>query len=144
MKILEKVLSLVGWGVMYIVPLLLFGKVMPYTHEALPAGLTAMGFVALGVLVLMVTKKLRDRVLSMPKSLKREAILLAFPVAWWAILYFALDAILVLLTNISAYWSKNILFIILGGLLCCISGAMAEDHGEKTEKNGETDKEGDK
>jgi hypothetical protein len=114
MKRLSTVLNLVGFIIQYIAPVLLFGSVVPYTHDTLEKGLTGMGVIAIGVLVYFVSKKLKEWILGRPKSLWRGLILSIFPIVWWLLIFLCLGWISTFLLSVANYWDKVIIFIIVG------------------------------
>lgn len=106
------------------IPLLLFGSVVPYTHEGLQAGLTGMGYIAITVFCLIVGKKIKEKLLQRPKTLLRGIFLSLFPIAMWLIVNIGLGWIIGFVDEISLYWDKIILFIVLGRLFYTIEEAI--------------------
>ena len=114
MKKLSTVMNLLGFIIQYIAPLLLFGSVVPYTHDALEKGLTGMGYIAIGVLVYFISKKLKEWLLGKPKSLWRGLILSIFPIVWWLLIFLCLGWLSSFMLSLSHYWDKVIIFILVG------------------------------
>lgn len=112
MKKISTVLNLVGFLIQYVAPLLLFGSVVPYTH--IEEGLTGMGYIAVGVLVYFISKKLKEWILGKPKSLWRGLILSIFPIVWWLLIFLCLGWLSSFMLTLSHYWDKIIIFIIVG------------------------------
>ena len=121
-NILKKIFTLknlflvLGFTFMYIVPIILFGEVIPYTHDTLDAGLTKAGYVAVAIIAVIICKKLKERILALPKCLTRGLVLSIFPIMYWVIASVGVDWLLSFLTSISHYVDRLIIFIIIGRL----------------------------
>lgn len=121
MKIFSNIMAFFGFIFQYIIPIILFGNVIPYVHGSLSAGLTVMGYIMLGVIVLIISKKLQHKLLKMPKGLVRALLLSLFPVAYWLILKIGIDYTLNLMISIARYWGCVIIYIVIGRLFYIIS-----------------------
>lgn len=130
MKIYSYILSTVGFIFQYIIPIVLFGNVIPYTHESLEAGLTVMGYIAFAIIVIIVSGKLKDKLHGMRKGLVRALLLSLFPVAYWLIAKIGINYILNLFIALAQYWGYMIIFIIIGRLFYIIS-ELVYDKSEK-------------
>lgn len=133
MKIYSYILSTVGFIFQYVIPIVLFGNVIPYTHESLEAGLTVMGYIAVAIVILIVSGKLKDKLHEMPKGLVRALLLSLFPVAYWLIAKIGINYILNLFISLAKYWGYLIIFILIGRLFYIIS-ELVYDKGEKKGK----------
>lgn len=116
---------------MVIVPIMLFGGIVPYTHGKTSAGFTTMGYVALAVLALILSMKLRSAIKKRNESLGRGVILLMFPVGWWIIVKVGISKLVTLVNNISEYWNNVLGFILLGGIFYIIAETIGEDGDSK-------------
>lgn len=125
---INNLLTTLGFVFMYIVPIILFGEVVPYTHETLDAGLTKAGYIAVAIMVIIICRKVRERVLQLPKSLTRGLILSIFPIAYWLIANLGVDFLVSFLTSVSHYIDRIIVFIIIGRLFYCAEESM---HGKE-------------
>ena len=125
MKRLKHAFSLLGFVFQYIVPIILFGGVIPYTHEGIAAGLTKVGYMAVIVITLIVTKKVKEKLLQREKSLARAILLSIFPIALWLIMSFFIGWIAEFVDNLSIYWNKILIFIILGRVFYAIEETMS-------------------
>lgn len=121
MKIWSYILSGIGFIFQYLVPIALFGNVIPYTHEAVEAGLTVMGYIAVTMLILIISGKLKDKLHHMHKGLVRALMLSLFPVAYWIIVKIGIDYLLNLFVALASYWGYIIIFILLGRFFYIIS-----------------------
>lgn len=121
-NILKKIFTInnllisIGFLCMYIVPIILFGEVVPYTHDTINAGLTKAGYIAIAIIVIILCKKIRERIIKLPKSLVRGLILSIFPIAYWLIASVGVDYLLSFLLAVSKYLDRVIIFIIIGRL----------------------------
>ena len=121
MKVWSNILSSIGFIFQYIVPIVLFGNVIPYTHESLEAGLTVMGYIAVAITIIIISGKLKDKLHEMPKGLVRALLLSLFPIAYWLIVKIGVNYLLNLFVAIANYWGYLIIFIIIGRLFYIIS-----------------------
>jgi MFS family permease len=108
----------------------LFGNVIPYTHESLEAGLTVMGYIAFAIIVIIVSGKLKDKLHGMRKGLVRAILLSLFPIAYWIIAKIGINYILNLFIALAQYWGYMIIFIVIGRLFYIIS-ELVYDKSEK-------------
>ena len=130
MKVWSNILSGIGFMFQYIIPILLFGNVIPYTHKSLKAGLTAMGYIAVAITIIIISGKLKDRVHSMPKGLARAIMLSLFPLAYWLIVKIGVNYLLELFASIANYWGSIIIFIIISRLFYIISEIVYDKKSE--------------
>ena len=132
MKIYSYILSTIGFIFQYIIPIILFGNVIPYTHESLEAGLTVMGYIAIAIIIIIISGKLKDKLHGMKKGLVRALLLSLFPVSYWIIAKIGINYILNLFIALARYWGYLIIFIVIGRLLYIIS-ELVFDNSEKEE-----------
>jgi hypothetical protein len=129
-SVLKTAFRIAGFTFTVAIPILMFGGIIPYTHEGKAAGFTTMGYLALVVFVIILAAKLRSRLKERPESLARGVLLALFPLGAWAVIRIGLDKIVALATNISEYWGSVLVFLLIG----CMFYVGAEAIGEK-EKN---------
>lgn len=129
MRIYSHILSGIGFIFQYIIPIVLFGNVIPYTHESLEAGLTVMGYLALVIFILIVSGKLKERLHDMHKGLVRALLLSLFPIAYWIIVKIGINSLLNLFMALAQYWGYIILFILIGRLFYVLS-EIVYDRGD--------------
>lgn len=123
------IFATLGFTFQYILPLLFFGTVIPYTHDGIGAGLTKMGYIAVVLFLLICFKKLKEKLLSHPKSLKRGIVLSIFPIVLWLVINISVDYIVSFIADFSEYWDKVLIFILLGRLFYVIYEAEADSNG---------------
>ena len=115
------IFSALGFTLQYLAPVALFGFVVPYYHGTLDEGLTTFGYIAAAVIILMICTKIEDFFKKAPESVKRGLILSVFPIAKWAIVLFALNALEAFVIAAFEYWVKLIFFIIAGRVFYTLS-----------------------
>lgn len=130
MKVYSNILSVIGFIFQYVVPIFLFGNVIPYTHESLEAGLTVMGYLAIAIIVLILSGKLKNKLHEMPKGLVRALLLSLFPVAYWLIVKIGINYLLNLFVALAQYWGYIIIFILIGRLFYVISELIYDKKGK--------------
>lgn len=131
----KKIPTILGFVTMYVIPIILFGNIIPYTRAEIPAGLTKAGYFAVAILILIILSKLKQRILQQPKSVARGAALSAFPLLFWLIVKIGVDYVERAVISFSNYWDKIIIFIIIGRLFYCVGEALNAKTAE--EKDGE-------
>lgn len=129
MRIYSHILSVIGFIFQYIVPIVLFGNVIPYTHESLEAGLTVMGYIAIAVLILILSGKLKEKLQHMHKGLVRALLLSLFPIAYWLIVKIGINYLLSLFVALTQCWGYIIIFILIGRLFY-ILGEIVYDRSD--------------
>ena len=126
MKKYATLLSIFGFLIQYIIPIVIFGDVIPYTHGQLAAGLTKAGWIALAIIVLIISRKLRDKLHECPKGLWRALALSIFPIVSWVIVLIGLRYLERFAHTVNMYWDKVIIFIIIGRLFYIVSETILE------------------
>lgn len=135
MKKLATLFSIVGFAIQYILPIAIFGDIVPYTREGFGKCLTGMGFVAIALVLFFATKKIKEWVLQKPKSIKRALLLSLFPIVWWLAIFIGLEFLSAFVLKFSNYWDKVLVFILLGRGCYVLSEAFAaEGEGVKSER----------
>lgn len=135
LKIKHLVLPCIAFVFQYVIPVLLFGNVIPFTHGAVKAGLTASGYIAGGILLFFIINKAKEWLHSKPKGLVRGIILSLFPISIWVIVNVTLGAIERFLASFISYWHYVIIFIVIGRIIYVVDEALAEKEA-KEQENG--------
>lgn len=133
MKKLAKLFAFVGFAIQYIVPIVIFGDIVPFTttKEAVGRCLTGMGYVAIALALFFALKKVKEWILQKPKSIKRALLLSIPPIVWWVAIFIGLEFLSSFMLKFSNYWDKVILFIILGRGCYVVSEALSAEEGVK-------------
>lgn len=124
MKKLATLFQFVGFVIQYLVPVVIFGDIVPYTKESVGKCLTGMGYIAIALLLFFVAKKFKEWLLQKPKSIKRALILSVFPIVWWAAIMLGVNFISSFVLKFSHYWGSVIIFILLGRGCYVVSEAL--------------------
>lgn len=133
MKKAATLFQFVGFVIQYLVPIIIFGDVVPYTRDSVGKCLTAMGYIAIALFLFFVAKKVKEWLLQKPKSIKRALMLSVFPIVWWLAILIGVDFVSAFVLKFSNYWDSVIVFILLGRGCCVVSEAlssMGEDVNE--------------
>jgi hypothetical protein len=135
MKKLATLFSFVGFAIQYILPIVIFGDIVPFTttKEAVGRCLTGMGYIAIALALFFVLKKVKEWILQKPKSIKRALLLSVPPIVWWVAIFIGLDYLSSFMLTFANYWNKVILFILLGRGCYVVSEALAS--GEEGAKS---------
>lgn len=131
MKKLATLFAFVGFVIQYIVPIIIFGDIVPYTAEGFGKCLTGMGYVAIALALFFALKKVKEWILQKPKSIMRALLLSIPPIVWWVAIYLGLDYLMSFMLTFSEFWGKVILFIILGRGCYVVSEALSAEEGVK-------------
>ena len=133
MKKLATLFAFVGFAIQYIVPIVIFGDIVPFTttKEAVGRCLTGMGYVAIALALFFALKKVKEWILQKPKSIKRALLLSIPPIVWWVAIFIGLELLSSFMLKFSNYWDKVILFIILGRGCYVVSEALSAEEGVK-------------
>ena len=117
---------LISFGFLFevIMPICVFGMVIPYTHGELEQGLTGAGIIAIAVVILLISKKVKEALREQPKSWLRGAILSAFPVATWCILGVGIEKVADFFLVLVDYWWLALIFIIIGRIFYIVEECL--------------------
>lgn len=126
MKKLATFFSIAGFSIQYVLPIVLFGELVPYTKEGFGRCLTGMGYVAVALILFFASKKFKEWVLQKPKSLSRGLLLSIFPIVWWAAILIGLNFLGTVVMELATYWSAVIIFIVLGRGCYVVSETLSE------------------
>ena len=66
MKKLATIFQFVGFIIHYLVPVIVFGDIVPYTKESVGKCLTGMGYIAIALVLLFIAKKFKEWLLTQP------------------------------------------------------------------------------
>lgn len=130
-KAIKIALYIFGFCFQYIMPIILFGNVLPYTHEGVKAGLTKAGYFAFAIIVILIVKKVKEKILGLPKSLKRGLVLSIFPCVYWLVANIGVNYLLAFFTSFADWWGSVIAFIIIGRAFFVAYESFCEEESEK-------------
>lgn len=126
MKWCKRLLLCLGFTFEYILPILLFGGVVPYTRDTVEAGLTKAGYIALALIALILIRKAKEKIITLPKSLARGAVLSLFPLIVWVVVNVGLSWCLSAIESLCLYWDRILLFVVLGRVFYIMEEALTE------------------
>lgn len=138
MKWCKRLLVCLGFSFQYILPILLFGGVVPYTRDTVEAGLTKAGYIALALIVLILIKKAKEKIITLPKSIARGAVLSLFPLIVWAVVNMGLSWCLSAFGSLCVYWDRILIFIVLGRVFYVMEEALTERENKEKSVMEET------
>ncbi len=98
----------------YVLPIILFGYVIPYTHGTLSAGLTGAGYVMLAIVAIIIFSKIKKKVHTLPKTIFKGILLALFSISTWVLLGIGIDFVRMFVATLLNYWWKAFIFIIIG------------------------------
>ena len=124
MKYLRILLISFGFLFQVVMPICVFGMVIPYTHGELKSGLTGAGIIALAVLVIIISNKVKMALAQQPKSWLRGLILSLFPVSIWVILGIGIENVSKFFTVLVEYWWLALIFIIIGRIFYIVEESL--------------------
>lgn len=125
-NIIKSALCVFGFFFQYIMPIILFGNVLPYTHDGVKAGLTKAGYFAFAIIAVILARKAKEKLLGLPKSLKRGLVLSIFPCVYWLIAKIGVDYLVSFLVSFSNWWDSLIVFILIGRMFYTCYEAFCE------------------
>jgi len=104
-KIKKNIFAILGFAFCYIIPLVIFGSVVNYTRDiTFWTKFTIWAYLALGVFVVIVLKKIRERVIVMPHSAKRGILLSVFTLLTWLFLFGLVYGMSIIGDALIEYW----------------------------------------
>lgn len=122
MKWIIRALYVFGFVFEYVIPILLFGLVLPLVHGKINEGLTLVGVIALCVLGVIFLVKARDRVKQWEKGLVRAAVLSAFKMVPLLVFALLMNWLLPFIVELRAYLWRIIFPFTIG----CFLDMLAE------------------
>lgn len=123
-------ISATAFAFQYVFPILLFGRIVPYTRGELAAGLTAMGIIALCVLLLVFVKKIKESVIRWEHSVKRGVVLSLIESIPVVLIALFLRWLAPSVAAILEYWFDVIPFFIIGRVFYCIAELLYEKEND--------------
>ena len=127
MRKLATLFSIVGFTIQYLVPIFIFGDIVPYTRDGVGKCLTAMGYIAIALVLYFIAKKAKEWLLQRPKSITRALILSLFPIVWWLAILIGLNFVSSFVLKFTNYWDSVIIFILLGRGCYVVSEALTAE-----------------
>ena len=126
MKILAKVIYLLSFVFKYVIPIILFGGVIPLfqSEQTVTTGLTKAGYIAVALIGLIALKKLLKKVETKPKAIWRGVVLSIPCLVIWVIVAVGINWLISFLYSLCNYWYALPPFLIIGCLLYVVYEAI--------------------
>jgi hypothetical protein len=142
MKKLAGLFEWIGFIVQYIVPVFLFSDVIPFIVENPSKAVTAVGYICIGICVIVLWRKAKQKIIEMPKAWWRALILSIPPIVVWLAIWFLLGTLSTFIVKLAMYWDSILLYVIIGRVCVVVSETLyniePKEH-KKNESAGEID-----
>ena len=126
MKGMRIALALCSYICQYLMPIILFGFVVPYYHGSMGLGATGAGIVALCIALLLIYGKLKVKISDNCKGAWHGILLSIFPISIWVILGIGIGKVLSFVNMLVDYWWIAFIFIIIGRICAIVVDVLAE------------------
>lgn len=126
MKWIYRAFCVAGFIFQYVLPVLLFGRILPYTRQDIKKSLTVAGIAAICFLLLMLGKKVKEAVIRWDHGIKRGvalSIIEAVPVLLIALF---LRWLVPAVNSILEFWYSIIPFFVIGRICYVIAEVLCE------------------
>ena len=133
MKKLRTALYIFAYLSQYIMPIVLFGFVVPYFKGAMGPGVTGAGIVALCLALFITYRRIEKKIDESCKGFWHGFFLSIFPILMWVILGLGISRVLHFVNTLVDYWWIAFIFVILGRILTTVADAMAEKENKGDE-----------
>ena len=139
MKKLAIAFDWIGFIIQYIVPIFLFSDVVPFVVKNPDKTLTTVGAIAFILAGVFLWKKLKKKILELPKAWWRALILSIPSIVVWLIVWKLLGTVTGFIVSLGNYWGGILVFIIIGRVFAILSETFynIEPSKDKDENAGE-------
>ena len=137
MKKLAIAFDWIGFIIQYIVPIFLFSDVVPYVVTNPDKTLTTVGAIAVILAWVFLWKKLKKKILEMPKAWWRALILSIPSIVVWLIVWNLLGTVTSFIVNMGKYWTEILVYIIIGRVFAILSEMFYNIDPDKNKNKGE-------
>lgn len=134
MKKLAAAFEWIGFIIQYIVPVFLFSDVIPFIVENPKNSVTAIGYIGLAFIALFIWKKVKEKILQLPKSWWRALILSIPSLLVWLGVWFVIGGVTEFIVKLGNYWGSVLIFIIVGRVFCVVSETLYNVNGNGGDK----------
>ncbi len=110
----------------YVLPIIFFGKIIPYTHGEIAAGLTTAGIIAVCILALIIAGKVKDSVIRWKRGLPRGIALSVIEAVPVILISLFLKWLSPTISSILEYWLSIIPFFVIGRLFYIFAEIVCE------------------
>lgn len=130
MKLARILLYCAGYICQYIMPIVLFGIVVPYYHGTIAPGATGAGIVALCIILSITYRRLEEKIEKNLSGFWHGFILSIFPITIWIALGIGIYRVLEFFNTLANYWWTALIFIIIGRVCTIIADSINDIGGE--------------
>ena len=134
MKKLAGLFEWIGFIVQYIVPVFLFSDVIPFIVENPSKAVTAVGYICIGICVIVLWRKAKQKIVEMPKAWWRALILSIPPIVIWLAIWFLLGTLSTFIVKLAVYWDSILLYVIIGRVCVVVSETLYNIEPKEHEK----------
>lgn len=120
MKHIYRIFYILSFLCTFVIPLAMFGGIMPFFHG--DTGLTAVGYAAAALLLVVVLIKITGRIKQMKHGALRGALLCLPRAGIYIAIWLGIRYMSSFIGSVSGYWIKILPFIVVG----CVLGVMAD------------------
>lgn len=126
MKIFRTALYVCGYICQYLMPIILFGFVVPYYRGTTGARATGAGIIALCLILAITYRKIEKKIDENCKGVWHGIFLSIFPIVIWIALGIGIQRVLNFVNTLVDYWWIAFIFIIIGRVLTTVADEMTE------------------
>ena len=126
MKILKNGMFVLSYIFQYIMPIVLFGGVIPYFHGDIGAGLTGCGVIAVCLVLALIYRKVKAVIKDKLTGVAQALLLSIFPIAMWVTVGKGIYGVMNFVNSLIDYWWVALIFIILGRVCAIVGEAIKE------------------
>ena len=139
MKKLAGLFEWIGFIIQYMVPLFLFSDVVPFIVENPDKSVTIVGYICLGIGGIFLWKKVKQKILEMPKAWWRALILSIPAIVVWLAIWLVLGKASEFIIKLGTYWDNILLYIIVGRVFVVVSETLYNIEPREEIEDGEID-----
>ena len=129
MKALRTVLYVFSYISQYLMPIILFGIVVPFYHGAIGPGMTGAGIIFTCLALSLAYRKIEKKIDDSVKGVWHGALLSLFPIIVWIVLGIGIQRVLTFVNTLIDYWWIAFIFILIGRICATVADAMEEKDG---------------
>lgn len=137
MKKLAIAFDWIGFIIQYIVPIFLFSDVVPFVVRNPDKTLTTVGAIAFILAGVFLWKKLKKKILELPKAWWRALILSAPSIVTWLIVWRLLGTVTSFIVSLGNYWTGILVYIIIGRVFAILSETFYNIEPRENKNKGE-------
>ena len=126
MKLVKTTLYVFAYIFQYLMPIVLFGFVVPYIRGNAGTGMTGAGIIALCLVISITYRKLEKKIDENIKGVWHGILLSIVPIIIWLALGIGIQRVLDFVNTLVDYWWIAFIFIIIGRICYTVADSMEE------------------